>query len=142
MQVKDIMSRNVEVALPSTYLSELARRMHQRNCGCILITEKDQLIGVITDRDLVIRGMSEGHNPGSTKAKHLMSKKVLYCRDTDDTLEASLNMAKNKIRRLPVLDEDERLVGIISLGDIAANLEDYNICGKALGHICAVPSES
>ncbi|MBL4803932.1 MAG: CBS domain-containing protein [Alphaproteobacteria bacterium] len=142
MQAKDIMSRNVEVVLPSTYLSEVARRMHQRDCGCILIAEKDRLVGVITDRDLVIRGMSEGHNPGSTKAEHLMTKKVLYCRNTDEALDVSLNMAKNKIRRLPVLDENKRLVGIISLGDIAANLEDYNVCGKAMGHICAAPPKS
>ena len=54
-------------------------------------------------------------------------------------MDVSLNMAKNKIRRLPVLDENKRLVGIVSLGDMAANLEDHNICGKALGHICAVP---
>ena len=139
MQIKDIMSKNVEIISPDTFLNEIARRMHQRDCGCILIAKDDRLVGVITDRDLVIRGMSEGHNPLSTKAKDLMSKKVLYCRDTDETMDVSLNMAKNKIRRLPVLDENKRLVGIVSLGDMAANLEDHNICGKALGHICAVP---
>ena len=69
MQIKDIMSKNVEIVSPDTHLNELARRMHQRDCGCILVAKDDRLVGVITDRDLVIRGMSEGHNPLSTKAK-------------------------------------------------------------------------
>lgn len=142
MQIKDIMSKNVEIVSPDTFLNEIARLMHKRDCGCILIGKDDRLIGVITDRDLVIRCMCEGYNPASTKAKDLMSKQILYCRDTDETTSVSLNMAKNKIRRLPVLDENKRLVGIVSLGDLAANLEDYNICGKALGHICSVPSNT
>ncbi|MFN3828117.1 MAG: CBS domain-containing protein [Micavibrio sp.] len=138
MQIKDIMSKNVEVIPPGTFLSEVARRMHQRDCGCVLVAKDDRLVGIVTDRDLIVRGMAEGHHPTSTKVESLMSKDVLYCHDTDETIDVSLNMAKNKIRRLPVLDENKRLVGIVSLGDLAANLEDYNICGKALGHICAV----
>lgn len=141
MQIRDIMSKNVEVVSPDIFLNEIARHMFNRDCGCILVAKDDRLVGVITDRDLVVRGMAEGHNPASTKAEDLMSRRVLYCRDTDETLDVSLNMARNKIRRLPVLDENKRLVGIVSLGDLAANLEDHNICGKALGHICAVPPQ-
>mgnify|MGYP001167793434 CR=1 FL=1 len=139
MQIKDIMSKNVEIVSPDTFLTEIAQRMHQRDCGCILIAKNDRLIGVITDRDLLIRGIAEGHNPDTTEVGEVMTKRILYCRDTDETLNVSLNMARNKVRRLPVLDENKRLIGIISLGDLAANLDDYNICGKALGHICAVP---
>lgn len=140
MHIKDIMSKNLEIVSPSTFLNEVARRMYNRDCGCVLVLKNSELLGIITDRDLVVRGMAEGHNPSSTKAETLMSPKVLTCRDTDETLDVSLNMAKNKIRRLPVLDKEQRLVGIISLGDLAANIEDHNICGKALGHICAVPN--
>jgi CBS domain-containing protein len=139
MQIKDIMSKNVEIVSPDTFLTEIARRMHQRDCGCILIAKDDRLIGVITDRDLVVRAISKGLNPDNTKVKDIMSNKVLYCYDQDETIDVSLNMAKNKTRRLPVLNMNKRLVGLISLGDLAANIEDHNICGKALGHICAVP---
>lgn len=142
MNIKDVMSKNVEVVSPDTHLNELARRMHQRDCGCILIAKDDRLVGVITDRDLVIRGMAEGHNPLSTKAKDIMTQKILYCRHGDEILETSLSMTRNKVRRLPVLDENKRLVGIVSLGDLAANSDDYNICGKALGHICAVVKDA
>jgi CBS domain-containing protein len=139
MQIKDIMSKDVEITTPDTLLHEIARRMCERDCGCILIAEDDRLVGVITDRDLVIRCVSESHYPNKIKAKEIMSKKVLYCHDTDEILDTALNMTKNKVRRLPVLDKNKRLVGIVSLGDMAANSDDYSICGKALGHICAVP---
>ena len=138
MQVKDIMSKNVKVAESGTPLDEIARMMHERDCGCILIAKDDRLVGVITDRDLVIRCMSESHYPNNIKAEQIMSKKILYCRDTDEIADTALNMTRSKVRRLPVLDENKRLVGIISLGDLAANFEDYSVCGKALGHICAV----
>jgi len=138
MKIKDVMSTNVEVATPNASLREIARRMQGRDCGCVLIAKDDRLIGVITDRDLVIRGISEGHNPQNTRAEDIMTKKILYCRQSDEIAETALNMTRNKVRRLPVLDENKRLVGIVSLGDLAANLEDYSICGKALGHICAV----
>ncbi len=142
MHIKDIMSRKVEVLTPDTHLNEVARRMHQRDCGCILIAEKDKLVGVITDRDLVLRCVAENHSPDKVKAKDVMTQKILYCRANDEILETSLNMTRNKVRRLPVLDENKRLVGIVSLGDLAANSDDYNICGKALGHICAVVKEA
>jgi CBS domain-containing protein len=138
MQIKDVMSRHVEVAAPDTLLNEIARRMHQRDCGCILIAKDDRLVGVITDRDLVLRCVAENHYPGKVKAEDVMTQKILYCHDSDEILKTSLNMTKNKVRRLPVLNEKKRLVGIVSLGDLAANSDDYNICGKALGHICAV----
>lgn len=138
MQIKDIMSKDVKVAEPDTHLNEIARMMHEHDCGCILIAKDDRLIGVITDRDLVIRCVSESHYPNKIKAEEVMSKKILYCRDTDEIGDTALNMTRSKVRRLPVLDENKRLVGIVSLGDLAANSDDYSICGKALGHICAV----
>ena len=138
MKIKDIMSKNVKVAESGTHLDEIARMMHERDCGCILIAKDDRLVGVITDRDLVIRCMSESHHPNKIKAEEIMSRKILYCRDTDEIADTALNMTRSKVRRLPVLDENKRLVGIVSLGDLAANSDDYGICGKALGHICAV----
>jgi len=142
MQIKDIMSKDVLVVSPDTLLNEVAKQMHQRDCGSILVAKDDRLLGVITDRDLALRCVAESHHPAKTTAEQVMTKEILYCRDTDAPADVALNMTKNKVRRLPVLDKDKRLVGIVSLGDLAVNSTDHNVCGKALGHICAVPGQS
>ena len=141
MQIKEIMSKDVQVVSPDTLLHEVARKMHQRDCGSILVGKDDRLLGVITDRDLALRCVAESHHPAQTKAEQVMTKEILYCRDTDTPEEVALNMTNNKVRRLPVLDENKRLVGVISLGDLAVNSADHVVCGRALGFICAVPGQ-
>lgn len=141
MKIKDIMNRNVEVVSPDALLFEVARKMQQSDCGSVLVAENDRLIGIITDRDLALRCVAESHHPAETKAEKVMTKEMLYCRDSDEMENVALNMVKNKVRRLPVLDKDKRLVGIVSLGDLAVNSTDHLICGKALGHICAMPGQ-
>lgn len=139
MNIKDIMSTHVEIVTPDTLLHEVAKKMQTSDCGSVLVGKDDRLLGVITDRDLALRCVAESHHPAETTAEQVMTKEILYCHDTD-TLEAvALDMAKNKVRRLPVLDKDKRLVGIVSLGDLAVHSTDehHRICGKALGHICA-----
>ncbi|MCB9980379.1 MAG: CBS domain-containing protein [Rhodospirillales bacterium] len=144
MKITDIMSKNVEVVSPNALLNEVARKMQQSDCGSVLVGKDDRLVGVITDRDLALRCVAESHDPTETKAEQVMTKQILYCRDTDEMEDVALNMTKNKVRRLPVLDKEKRLVGIISLGDMAAHSTDhhYLVCGKALGHICAVPGKN
>lgn len=142
MKIKDIMSKNVEVVSPEALLFEVAQKMQQSDCGSILVSQNDRLIGVITDRDLALRCVAESHHPASTKAEQVMTKEILYCRDNDEMEDVAQNMTKNKVRRLPVLDKDKRLVGIISLGDLAVHSSDHLICGKALGHICAELGQS
>lgn len=141
MKIKDIMSKNVEIVAPDTLLHEVAKKMQSSDCGSVLVGKDDRLVGVITDRDLALRCVAESHHPAETNAEQVMTKEILYCRDTDSLENVALDMTKNKVRRLPVLDKDKRLVGIVSLGDLAANSTDehHRICGKALGHICAVP---
>lgn len=141
MKIVDIMSRDVLVISPDTLLHEVARKMQQRDCGSILVAKDDRLLGVITDRDLALRCVAESHHPAETKAEQVMTKEILYCRDTDEPEDVALNMTKNKVRRLPVLDKDKRLVGIVSLGDLAVNSTDHVVCGRALGFICAVPGQ-
>ncbi|NCO04281.1 MAG: CBS domain-containing protein [Alphaproteobacteria bacterium] len=143
MKIKDIMSKKVEVVSPETLLNEVAKKMQISDCGSVLVAENDRLIGVITDRDLALRCVAESHHPENTKAEQVMTKEILYCRESDEMEDVALNMTKNKVRRLPVLDEDKRLVGIISLGDMAAHSTDHHhlVCGQALGHICAAPGE-
>lgn len=115
--------------------------MQKSDCGSILVAKDDRLVGVITDRDLALRCVAESHHPAETTAEQVMTKEILYCRDADEMEDVVQNMAKNKVRRLPVLDKDKRLVGIVSLGDMAANSTDQHhlICGRALGYICAAP---
>lgn len=139
MKVRDIMSKNVEIVSPDALLHEVAKKMQQSDCGSVLVAREDRLVGVITDRDLALRCVAESHHPAETNAEQVMTKEILYCRDSDELEEVALNMTKNKVRRLPVMDKDKRLVGIISLGDLAVHSTDehHRICGKALGHICA-----
>lgn len=138
------MSKKVEIVAPGTFIDEVARKMQHSDCGSVLVAANDRLIGVITDRDLALRCVALSHDPTSTKAEEVMTKQILYCLDTDNLEDVAENMTRNRVRRMPVLDKDKRLVGIVSLGDIASNSTDehYLICGKALGHICAVPSET
>lgn len=141
MKIKDIMSTHVEIVTPDALLHEVARKMQASDCGSVLVGKDDRLLGIITDRDLALRCVAESHNPAETKAEQVMTKEILYCRDTDKMEDVALNMTKNKVRRLPVLDENKKLVGIVSLGDLAVHSSDehHRICGKALGQICSAP---
>ncbi|MDD3019913.1 MAG: CBS domain-containing protein [Alphaproteobacteria bacterium] len=141
MYIKDIMSTNVEIVSPETLLHDVAKKMQSSDCGSVMVGDGDRLVGVITDRDLALRCVAESHHPEETTAAQVMTKQILYCHDTDTLEEAALDMTKNKVRRLPVLNKDKRLVGIVSLGDMAVHSTDehHRICGKALGDICAIP---
>lgn len=143
MKIKDIMSKDVLVVSPDTPLHEVAKKMQLSDSGSVLVAKDDRLVGVITDRDLALRCVAECHHPAETKAEAVMTKEILYCREDDDLNDVALNMTKNKVRRMPVLDKDKRLVGIVSLGDMAANSTDEHhlICGRALGFICATPAQ-
>jgi CBS domain-containing protein len=144
MNIKDIMIKKVEVVAPDTLLNEVAKRMQASDCGSVLVGKDDRLLGVITDRDLALRCVAESHHPAETTAEQVMTKEILYCKDTDSIEDVALDMTKNKVRRMPVLDKDKRLVGIVSLGDMAMHSTDehHRVCGKALGMICAAPSVS
>jgi CBS domain-containing protein len=144
MKIKDIMSKDVQVVAPDTLLHEVAQKMRQNDCGSILVAKDDRLLGVITDRDLALRCVAESHHPAETRADQVMTPEIMYCRDTDEMEDVAQNMIKNKVRRMPVLDKDKRMVGIISLGDMASHSTDehYLICGQALGFICAAPESS
>lgn len=139
MKIKDIMSKEVQVVSPDTLLQDVAKKMRQYDCGSILVAKDDRLLGIITDRDLALRCVAESHHPVERTAEQVMTAEILYCWDTDTAESVAQNMTQNKVRRLPVLDKDKRLVGIISLGDLAVNSTDHIVCGRALGFICAAP---
>jgi len=133
MKVCDAMSRDVQIASPKQSIRDAARIMAKIDAGALPVGENDRLVGVITDRDIAIRAVAEGKAP-TTKIRDVMSQEVLYCFDDQDLEEVAQNMGEMKIRRLPVVNRDKRLVGIISLGDLARK-EDAGTTGHAISEI-------
>ena len=119
MQVSDVMTPNVHFVHPEQNLGEVAAVLAQLDVGALPVADKNRLIGMITDRDIVIRGVAEGVGPWS-KVKEVMSTEVKYCYEDEKVDHVANNMAEVQVRRLPVMNRDKRLVGIISLADIAA----------------------
>jgi CBS domain-containing protein len=130
MKVSEVMTRDVRVVGPDETIAEAARGMAGLDAGIIPVGDGDRLIGMITDRDIAIRGVAEGKGPG-TAVREVMTRDVKYCFDDDDVEEVAGNMASIQVRRLPVLNRDKRLVGILSLGDIAIS-RDGSSAGEAL----------
>jgi len=129
------MSADVQVVAPDASIDEVARKMQRRNCGSVLVAKDDRLIGIITDRDIAIRCVAQSHLPADVTAESIMSSDILYCRDTDNADEVTVNMGENMVRRLAVLDANKRLVGIVTLGDLASH-SNHLLCGEVLGKIC------
>lgn len=118
MQVKDIMTKDVKYIAPHVTLQEAAGIMREWNIGYLSVGENDQLMGVVTDRDITIRSVSKGANPATTTVEQAMTPKCLYCFEDDSIEETARNMAQSQVRRLPVMNKNKRLVGIVSLGDL------------------------
>ena len=129
MKVKQAMHAGAQWVEPGTPLLELARLMRDHNIGAIPIGENDRLVGMVTDRDIVCRGLALGLDLGKATARDVMSKGVFYCKDTQDVADAAHTMEQNKVRRLPVINDDKRLVGILSVGDISRT-DERDLCGE------------
>ena len=134
MKVSEVMSRKVEIAGPSDSIQRAAQMMARIDAGILPVADGDRLIGMITDRDIAVRGVGEGRNPTDTPVNEVMTREVKYCFEDDDVEKVADNMAELQVRRLPVLNRDKRLTGIISLGDIARDHEPGQ-AGSALHHI-------
>lgn len=120
MRVSECMTLQVLIASPDETIREAAEMMAEADAGALPVGENDRLIGMITDRDIAIRGIAKGMGP-DTKVREVMSEEVRYCYE-DETIEDVLrNMGDIRVRRLPVLNRDKRLVGIISIGDLATS---------------------
>jgi CBS domain-containing protein len=119
MKVKDAMHKGVEWVGPDTPVTELAKLMRSRDVGAIPIGENDVLIGMVTDRDIVCKGLAQdGFNAESTTARDVMTEGIHCCREDDDLAKAVKHMEALQIRRLPVINKNKRMVGMLSLGDI------------------------
>lgn len=137
MQIKEKYTTNVQYVSPDTPLIEVAKLMEKHDCGSVLVEENDKLIGVITDRDIVVRCVAQNKVPAEMTAGECKTPKILYCFETDEAEDVLQNMAENKVRRMPVLDneQDKNLVGIISFGDLSAICENKGASGEAMERI-------
>ena len=134
MKVHEVMSRKVEITSPDDSIQRAAQTMARIDAGILPVAADDRLVGMITDRDIAIRGVGAGRNPSDTPVNDVMTREVKYCFEDDDVSKVAENMAQLQVRRLPVLNRDKRLTGIISLGDIARDHEPAQ-AGSALQDI-------
>jgi CBS domain-containing protein len=118
MRVAEAMTRDVRLIEPNQSIRDAALLMAEMDAGIMPVREGDRLVGMITDRDIAVRAVAQGRGP-DTPVREIMTDEVKYCFEDDDTSAVERNMAEIQVRRLPVLTRDKRLVGIISLGDLA-----------------------
>ena len=122
MQVSKLMTRDVKLISPTHTIRDAARMMLELDAGALPVQQDDRLVGMITDRDIAVRAVAEGKSP-DTPVREVMSSEVLYCFDDQEIKDIARNMGEVKVRRLPVVNREKRLVGIVSLGDLALNKE-------------------
>ncbi|PWJ20573.1 CBS domain-containing protein [Jannaschia seohaensis] len=119
MEIAKAMHPHADWASADTPVSEVAKMMQKDDIGAVPVGKEDRLIGMITDRDIALRVVAAGRNPEKTTAEEIMTEGLVYCRTTETVEDAIHLMDQKKIRRLPVLDDNKRLVGMLSLGDIS-----------------------
>lgn len=131
MRVSEAMTRDVKVANPNQSLHDVAKIMADDDVGCLPVGENDKLVGMITDRDIAIRAVAQGKSPDATTVREVMTEDVKYCFDDQDVADVARNMGDIQVHRLPVVNHDKRLVGIIALADIA-NTAGAELAGDAV----------
>lgn len=135
MKVKDAMHKGVDWVSPDTPVIDLAKLMSEHDIGAIPIGEDDRLVGMVTDRDIVCKGLArDGFNPNRTTAREVMTPGIHCCRDDDDLAKAVQHMQSLKVRRLPVINKNKRMVGMLALGDVghAAPSDLLSACVKGV----------
>jgi CBS domain-containing protein len=136
VKIQNYMSKDVHIASPAQSIRDAARMMKEIDAGFLPVGENNRLVGTVTDRDIAVRGVAEGKGP-ETLVRDVMTGEVLYCFEDEDLDSVSSKMGNLQVRRLPVLNRDKRLVGIISLGDIAQADDDDGArrCAAALSRV-------
>jgi CBS domain-containing protein len=129
------MTRDVDVIFPDATLEEAALRMDKRNVGPLPVCDGNWLVGMATDRDITVRATAEGKDPRTTPVRDVMTHDVVYCYEDQEVHEAARVMEDHQIRRVPVLNRDKRLVGIVSLGDLAVSTRDDALSGEVLERV-------
>jgi CBS domain-containing protein len=134
MKVSEAMTREVRLVTPDKPIREAARLMAEMDIGALPVEENDRLIGMITDRDISVRAVAQGRGP-DTPVREVMSSEIKYCFEDQSIDEVTQNMGDLRVRRLPVVNRDKRLVGILSLGDLALEDTSQDEAGEALSQI-------
>jgi CBS domain-containing protein len=123
MEIREIMTRHVDVIPPDASVREAASKMKELDVGAIPVCDGQKLSGLVTDRDITVRAVAEGRDPSEVRVSEVMSSEIAYCFE-DETIEQAAKLMESKqIRRLPILDRNKQLAGIISLGDISVRTE-------------------
>jgi CBS domain-containing protein len=136
MRVADVMTHSAECARPSDSIAHAAERMRELDVGALPVCgDNDKLAGIVTDRDITIRGTAECCDPEGTHVSDIMTPGIVYCFEDQDVSEAARVMEEKQVRRLVVLNRDRRMVGILSLGDLAVRNHDDRLSGEALERI-------
>lgn len=133
-QLRDLMSRDVKVISPDMTIGEAAKKMRDGDFGMMPVGENDRMIGTISDRDIAIRAVAEGKGAG-TKVRDVMSEGIAWVYEDDSVEQAAVIMSERQVRRLPVVDRDKRLVGIVALGDFAVESSEIKPAAQALAEI-------
>lgn len=118
-KIKDVMHVGVETHAPNTPITTIAKTMKMKDVGAVPIVDNDRVVGIVTDRDITVRALADGPDISKITAKDVMTKNVVSCQESDTPSAAERLMESKRVRRLPVLDKDERLVGMVALGDIS-----------------------
>jgi CBS domain-containing protein len=134
MRVSEAMSRDVRICDPSHTIRDCAKVMAEIDAGALPVGENDRLVGMITDRDIAVRAVAQGKGPDTPVREVMSTEQVLYCFDDEDLEHVAENMGDTQVRRLPVVNREKRLVGIVSLGDIARK-EDRKTAGKTVREV-------
>jgi len=135
MRVNEVMTQKPECILPDATIQEAAGRMKELNVGSMPVCEGDRLVGMITDRDIATRSTAAGKDPSAEHVRSAMTPGIVYVFEDEDTAEVAKLMGEKQIRRLPVLNREKRLVGIVSLGDLAVETRDKRATSEALKDI-------
>jgi CBS domain-containing protein len=135
MEIREVMTTEVRLVDPNTTLRDAAQMMRDGDFGLLPIGENDRLIGTITDRDITVRAVAAGKDPNRTAVRDAMSEGITWCFEDQSCAEAAALMGEKQIRRLPVLNREKRLVGIVALGDLAVEHGADDEAGDALSEI-------
>jgi CBS domain-containing protein len=132
MKVSEVMTRAVDVISPEATLDEAAERMRRLDVGPLPVAEGDRLVGMITDRDITVRATADSRDPTTTRVSEIMTPEVVFTYEDEDVKDAAKLMQDHQLRRLVVLNRDKKLVGIVSLGDLAVETKDDKLKGQVL----------
>jgi CBS domain-containing protein len=135
MKVNEIITHDPQVIRPETALIEAAQKMKSMDIGMLPVCDGDRLVGMITDRDIAVRGVAQGYDPKTARVQEVMTPEVIYCFDDEDVKDVAKKMEEKQVRRLPVLNREKRLVGIVSLGDLAVRTGKEKLAGEVLERV-------